>query len=375
MNKIRVLHILDELNTGGAEQIMFSYLQNIDKNKYQWDFVIMNIPGKPMGRLEGKVRNLGCNIYKVTKKRDSLIKNIIEINNIISSGNYDIIHSHLYEISALYLLSARIHKVPGRIAHSHSSNQKRGFKVDLLRFILKPVLKFAANGYVACGEDAAKSMWGDYFWKSGRIKIIPNAIDTTKFQYKDEVRKRIKRNFDLEGCKVIGSVGRFSVEKNPVFNIEVFNEVHKRDHATRLVIVGEGELRKDIEDKIKEYSLEDYVLLLGRRDDVNDILNCFDVFLLPSLSEGLPIVLVEAQCNGLPCIVSNNVTQEVAFTKNVKYLSLKSSVKEWADNTLKIIKCREFNSKLAKEKVINCGYDITKAANELECFYKEILFK
>lgn len=375
MNKIRVLHILDELNTGGAEQIIFSYLQNIDRNKYQWDFIVMNIPGKPDGRLEQKVRELGCNIYKVTKKRDNLIKNIKEVDRIISSGRYDIVHSHLYEVSAFYLLSAKIHNVPVRIAHSHSANEKRGFKVDILRLLLKPFLRFAANSYAACGIEAAKSLWGERLYELGKVKIIHNAIDTTKFQFKEETRKIIKRKLNLEGYKVVGTVGRFSLQKNPVFNIEVFNEIYKRDNRTRLVIVGEGELKNEIESKIKEYSLENSVLLLGRRNDVYDILNCFDVFLLPSLWEGLPLVLVEAQCNGLPCIVSDSVTKEVTFSNNVKYLSLKSSVIEWADNVIEMFNYREVDSKTAKDRVISEGYDIVNEAIELDNYYTELLFR
>lgn len=375
MSKIRVLHILDELNTGGAEQVVFSYLQNIDKKKYQWDFIVMNIPGKPDGRLEEKVRKLGCNVYKVTKKRDNLIKNIIEVDNIISLGHYDIVHSHLYEVSAFYLLSAKIHKVPVRIAHNHSSNQTRGIKVDLLRHILKPILKYAANSYVACGIDAATALWGNRLYELGKVKIIYNAIDTTKFQYKDDVRRQIKSELKIDGCKVIGTVGRFSIEKNPIFNIEIFKEIHKRDSRTRLVIVGEGELINEIEYKIKEYSLENSVILLGRRNDVYDLLNCFDVFLLPSLSEGLPIALVEAQCNGLPCVVSDCVTKEVAFSNNVRYLSLKSSAIEWADNVIKMFNYREIDSKIAKDRVISNGYDIVDAANELDNFYTKLLFR
>lgn len=375
MNKIRVLHILDELNTGGAEQIIFSYLQNIDRNKYQWDFIVMNIPDKPDGRLEQKVRDLGCNIYKVTKKKDNLIKNIKEVDRIIASGHYDIVHSHLYEVSAFYLLSAKIHNVPVRIAHSHSANEKRGLKVDILRLLLKPILRFTANSYAACGIKAAKSLWGERLYELGKVKIIHNAIDTTKFQFKDETRKIMKRKLNLEGCKVVGTVGRFSLPKNPVFNIEVFNEIFKRDNRTRLVIVGEGELKNEIEAKIKEYSLENSVLLLGRRNDVYDILNCFDVFLLPSLWEGLPLVLVEAQCNGLPCIVSDSVTKEVTFSNNIKYLSLKSSVTEWADDVIEMFNYREVDSRTAKDRVISEGYNIVNAANELDNYYTELLFR
>lgn len=142
-----------------------------------------------------------------------MIKNIIEVDKIISLGHYDIVHSHLYEVSAFYLLSAKIHKVPVRIAHNHSSNQTRGIKVDLLRHILKPILKYVANSYVACGIDAATSLWGNRLYESGKVKIIYNAIDTTKFQYKDDVRRQIKSKLKIDGCKVIGTVGRFSIEK------------------------------------------------------------------------------------------------------------------------------------------------------------------
>lgn len=373
MEKIRVLHILDELNTGGAEQIVCSYLENIDRSRYHWDFIVMDIPGKPEGRLEQKVRDLGCRIFKVTKKQTSILQNIKDVSAVIKNGKYDIVHSHLYEISAVYLLLARIHGVKVRIAHSHSWNQSRGWKVDALRALLKPLAKLTANGYAACGKDAAKCLWGEKLLKQGKVTIIANAIDAEKFGFDVKEREAVRSALGLADETVIGTVGRLAREKNPIYYIEVFRAFQKMEPNSKLLVVGEGELLDPMKARIREYGLEENVLLLGRRNDVHRLLNAMDVFILPSVSEGLPIVLVEAQCNGLPCLMSDAITDEAVFSPNVKQLPLNDHYQEWAECLKSLALARESDRNTAMSRVADANYEIKSEANKLDAYYMAML--
>ncbi len=369
---IRVLHILDELNTGGAENIVVSYLSNIDRTNFHWDFVCMNIPGKKNGRLEKVIEDFGCNIYKVTKKQKNIFKNWFEIDKIIKNGNYDIVHSHLYEISAIYLLSARCHGVPVRIAHSHSSNENRGLKVDLLRLLLKPLLNSVVTTKCACGIDAGISLWGKK--EIEKVTIINNAINTSDFKYSDETNKKFRQLLNIkDDTIVLGSVGRLQKQKNSNFLIDIFYEFRKLNSNSVLILVGEGEDEDKVKNNIINKGLTDNVLMLGRRNDVNDILNVFDHFILPSLYEGLPIVSIEAQCNGIKCWISDTITDEMCLSEDIKRIPLSKGPEYWA----KLINCSEINSKGKRENshllVARSGYEISSEAKKLEIFYKKEL--
>lgn len=372
MKKIRVLHILDELNTGGAEQIVYTYFLNIDKNKYQWDFVVMNIPDKPEGRLESKVKERGAVVYKVTKKKESLRKNINEIDKIIRHGRYDIVHSHLYEVSAFYLFSAWKYKVPVRIAHSHAAGERRGWRADLLRLCLKPLLYCVTNGKAACGKKAAISLWGHC---SG-VKIINNAINVDDFKYNEYFRSELRKELLIsESTTVIGTVGRMCYQKNSEFIIDIFYEYKKLNVNSKLLFIGEGENEESVKKRVEKYNLNSDVIFFGRRNDVNKLMNIMDCFLLPSRYEGLPIVAIEAQCNGLSCFVSDSVTSEICLSNNVNMISISKSASYWAENIFDFLKQNIFNRELGEKIVIDAGYEIQSQTRLLLNYYESLLNK
>ncbi len=374
--KIRVLHILDELNTGGAERIVFSYFQHIDREKFQWDFVITRHPDPHhKGMLEDAVEAMGSKIYRVTRKRENYFKNLSEIRRIIRDGNYDIVHSHLDELSALYLLSAKSAGVPVRICHSHLAVADRGFAVETLCKLLKPVLNACVTDRFACGRTAGISLWGEKAVNDGSVFIMRNAIDTESFHFNEETRKAMRDKLDLENKTVIGSVGRLSYQKNTAFLIEIFNEYHKRNPDSVLVLVGEGEFREKVLELIDEHLLNDCVRLLGARNDVNEIMCAMDLFLLPSRFEGLPIVMVEAQCSGLPCAVSDRITDEVRINPNVIYLPIVQSAKFWAQKCDELIRGNTLSRQGAQKAVEDSGYRIETSAKELEDYYLSALKK
>lgn len=373
--KIRVLHILNELNTGGAERIVFSYFQHIDRNKFQWDFVMTRYadPNKK-GILEDEIESMGGHIYRVHRKRENYLKNIKDIDTIIKNGDYDIVHSHLDELSTVYLMSAKWHKVPVRICHSHLAGTERGKGVELLCEMFRPIIYRVTTDMFACGNDAAITLWGKKNVKSGNVYIMKNAIDVNAFTFDEKIRikKRKELNVDV-GTYVIGSVGRLSYQKNSEFIVDVFAKLHAKNSNTVLVLVGTGDLLSRINEKIVQYKLQNCVRVLGNRNDINEIMMALDVFVLPSRFEGLPIVMVEAQCTGLPCYVSDSITKEISLSDDVHYISLRESSENWAvklcQNSVKE------SRRIGAEIIENHGYKIDIAAKELEKHYEEILRK
>lgn len=368
--KIRVLHILDELNTGGAERIVFSYFQNIDRDKFQWDFVITEYDDKnKRGLLEQAVLDLGGRIYRVPQKRKNYLLHILVVNKIIRDGDYQIVHSHLDELSAPYLISAKHYKVPIRIAHSHLAGANRGHVVEILCFLLKPILNACVTNKFACGTYASVCLWGSKATENHEVYIMHNAIDTSKFLFDSDLRESKRRELNLGNVVTYGTVGRMSYQKNSEFIIDIFNEIHSINPQTNLIFVGTGENESNVKKLAKEYNLLDSIQFLSSRNDVDELMMAMDVFLLPSRFEGLPIVLVEAQCTGLQCFVSNFVTDEVKVNPNVYYYGLEHSAKEWAEYILS----KKINYERCKgvNNINGAGYKIEEEAKKLGRYYMQ----
>lgn len=373
MKKIRVLHILDELNTGGAERIVFSYYCNINRDLFQWDFVMTRYEDPQMrGILEDSIEAMGGRIYRVHRKRENYLKNITDIGTVIKEGNYDIVHSHLDELSTFYLMSAKRYGVPVRICHSHLAGTDRGRGVEMLCKALRPLMHKVTTNKFACGNDAGVALWGEKAVRSKDVHIMKNAIDTRAFSYDETVGKQKRNSLGVSSDKlVLGTVGRLSYQKNSDYVIDIFNEYHKNNPNSVLLIVGVGDLMNDMKKKVEDYNLQRFVEFLGSRNDVNELMMAMDVFLLPSRFEGLPIVLVEAQCAGLPCVVSDRVTQEVRLRENVKYLSLEAGLDEWAQAVDGVVGA--LPREMGKNCIIDNGYDIEHAAKDLSDYYLSLL--
>lgn len=363
MKKIRVLHILDELNTGGAERIVVSYFQHIDREKFQWDFVITRYedPNK-RGQLEDVVEKLGGHIFRVPRKREGYLKNIKATAEIIKNGNYDIVHSHLDELSAPYLLAAKRYHVPVRICHSHLVGADRGKSVELLCKFYKPILNSVVTDRFACGEDAGRALWG-----SKPFFVMKNAIETEDFKFNQSKRDELRKKYKCEDKIVLGSVGRLSYQKNSEFLIDIFAEYHKKNPKSELWVIGEGPLEASVNGRIEKYELDEHVKMFGGRNDVNELLNAMDVFLLPSRFEGLPIVLVEAQCNGLPCAVSDTVTKEMKMSDSMYFISI-ADLAKWTSAITQNYRWI-FERKDAYKNVQKNRYDLNSAAVVLEDQY------
>lgn len=256
-----------------------------------------------------------------------------------------------------------------RILHNHSTAVRSEGMRSVMKTILRPFAPLFANRYAACSRLAGDWMYGKKMMASGRVTIINNAIDLDDYAFSPEIRQQYRKELNIpESAFVIGHVGRFMYQKNHAFLIEVFKEVVKRKHNAILLLIGDGELRLAIEEKVQKYHLSDKVRFLGLRKDVKDIYNCMDVFVLPSWYEGLPVVSIEAEANGVYCLFSDHVTAECKLTNYVRFLRLTDSSAVWANAVLSIKSTR---NPFASEEIRKAGFDINETSKRLFEWYCE----
>ncbi|MCB2339586.1 glycosyltransferase family 1 protein [Clostridium estertheticum] len=364
MKLIRVLNILHSMDCGGAETMIMNYYRKIDRNKIQFDFLLTNVNHCDY---EDEILELGGVIYRIpllTKKEPWVYCKAI--NNFFKEHKeYKIVHSHTTSKSVIPLFYAKKNRIPVRIAHCHGSKSESGVN-GIIRSALRPLLKFVTTDYFACSKDAGIYLFGENYFNLGKINIIKNPVDSSKYVFNKEKRLKIRRLLNLDNRFVIGHVGRFHSVKNHTFLIDVFNEVHKKNSNAMLVLIGTGTEQERIKEKVKRLKLTSSVEFLGLRNDVADLLQAIDVFVFPSLYEGLGLVTIEAQATGLPCVISDTIPKEVNITGLVKCLNLNDSIENWAR---KIIESGNIERQNTQVEIIKYGYDISKNAEWLQEFY------
>ena len=357
---LRILHIVTYMGRGGLETMIMNYYRNIDRSKVQFDFLVHR---DFKADYDDEIESLGGKIFRISQLNPFSIAYYKELNKFFSENRYKIVHCHLDCMSAIPLSVAKKYNIPVRIAHSHTSYQDKNFKFIIKVFAKNFIHKYSTKLF-ACSEIAGKWMFGNH-----NFEIFNNAIDTKKYIYNQNIQSKVKSQFNLNNNFIIGHVGRFNPPKNHNFLIDIFFEVYKRDNTAKLVLVGSGDLQKTIENKVENYGITDNVLFLGSRDDVHEILQAFDVFVFPSLYEGLGIVAIEAQCAGIPCIVSDTVPEDTRITSDFIFLSLNSPANRWANE---IIKYKNFQKSDSSDIIISSGYDVSEKAKWLEEYYLEM---
>ncbi|MBS6601858.1 MAG: glycosyltransferase family 1 protein [Clostridium sp.] len=358
---IKVLVLDTVMDRGGAESMIMNYLRNIDRSKIQMDFMVNR---QYKGAYEDEIKSLGGKVFRMCSMYPKNFRRYKkEIREFLKSHpEYKIIHSNLEERSYFPLKEAKKLNIPVRISHAH--NAPKGFDIKtIVRYYFRARLKSEVTHMFACGQDAGDWLYGKRYRKD--FIIQNNAIDAKAYKYNPKIEEEVRKEFNLEGKFVIGHVGRFFLQKNHNFLIDIFNEVYKKDKSAVLLLIGDGELKKEIEKKVLLLGLENSVKFLGVREDVNRLMQAFNIFLLPSLFEGLPVTMIEAQAAGLKCIISDKVTKECDITGNVERISLNVPAKKWAE---KILKTR-YEKEDTYEKIKEAKYDIKENALWLENFY------
>lgn len=363
---IRVAHIVGKWLGGGVESVLMNYYRNLDRTKVQFDFLCdsdsTNIPYEEIEKLGGKVILIPP-YQKVFRYQKELIR-------IFKENKYKIVHSHINTMSIFPLRAAKMAGVLVRIAHSHSTTNMKEWKKNLLKQVLRPFSKVYATDYMCCSELAGRWLFGDKEYDKGHVYLLNNAVDLDKFKYDEEIRIRKRKELNIpEDTLVIGHVGRFVEQKNHRFLIDIFNEVHKEKSNSLLLLAGQGPLMNEMKEKVTELNLTENVEFLGQRNDIAELYQALDVFCLPSLYEGLPVVGVEAQATGLLCILSDEMTKETKVLDTTEFLSLDQSAKEWADIIL--MKYKLFKRKNCTIEISKKDFNIKKEASKLSRRYYE----
>ena len=345
-----------------------NYYRNIDKDKIQFHFLCdedsTNIPYEEIEKMGGKVI--------IIPPYQRLFEYQKELYRIFKENNYKIVHSHISTLSVFPLRIAKKAGVPIRIAHSHSTSNKKEWKRNLIKNILRPFSKLYANQFFACSELSGRWLFGAKAFKNGKIKIINNAIDLEKFKFNKEKRNEIRKKLKMDkNIILVGHIGRFVTQKNHEFLIDVFNEIIKKrkqeNFDSKLILIGQGNLKENIIEKIKYLGLQDYVIFTGQTTNVSDYYNAMDIFVLPSLYEGLPVVGIEAQANGLLCEFSTDMTKETKVLNTTKSISLKETPEIWAEMILEDY--NNFKRKDMFEEMTRNNFNIIEEAKKLEKYY------
>lgn len=360
----KVLHVLSSLDRNGTETFIMNVFRCIDRSKIMFDFLIFT--ESTVGYYQ-EALSLGAHIYRLPPRSKGFFSYMTNLRNFFKqfAHDYKCIHfsgSTLTTILPLYY--AKKFDIPMRIIHAHSSSYI-GIHNLILHKFNSHILPFVATKYLACSEVAA-----EWFFSNIKDKylIVKNGIAVSKFQYNQQVRIQQRNLLGINDSFVIGHVGNFNKIKNHNFILDVFCEIRKKISNAKLLLIGDGELFNSIQERVVKEKLEQSVIFLGCRDDVNCLLQAMDCFIFPSLYEGLPFALIEAQAASLPVFASTNVSVEAKLTNNVHFIDLNLTKSAWADY---IINHSFIERKSTRETIENLGYSIEKTTEILFNIYNE----
>lgn len=354
--KIKIAQVVGNASCGGVISCVLNFYRNIDRDKFSFDFFTYGV-----SPFDEEIKSLGGNVFYIPSVLN-YFKSVKAMTKLFRENGYDAVHAHLTTLSFVPLKAAKKAGIKNRICHAHSTAH-----ISEKRWIVKATLKKISKVYptrlAGCSRYACKWLYGK---KQGeKAFVLHNAIDLNRFSSDDGRGEEIKKTFGFEGKKVVGHIGRTEFQKNPLFLAKIFKEVVEKNPDTVCVTVGDGSLAEKFRQKINSYGIDDRVFMLNETKKVEDYYKMFDVFVLPSKFEGLPLVAVEAQASGVPCLLSEKITRETDITGKCLFLPIKDPVM-WEKE---IKKCLEHGKYQGKTAVADAGYDITQEAKLLEKFY------
>lgn len=363
----RVLCLISAMNTGGAETFLMKLYRNMDRSRYQMDFCV-TVSEK--GFYDDEIEELGGKIYRIPRKTENLYRFKSALSDVVKNNNY----KYVLRITsnAMGFLDLKIAKKAGAeccIARSSNSSDGGSMRSIISHKIGSLLYRKYIDIALAPSDLAASYTFGKKAYESGIVHILHNAVDLKRFHYDEEARKEIRTEFSIiPDAKVFGHVGRFAEQKNHIFLAEIFKEISIKNENAVFLLVGDGELRAMFEKKIEETGIKGRVIFAGVRADIPRLLSAMDVFVFPSFYEGMPNTVIEAQATGLPCVISDTITNEADITGLVQYMSLDRSPKEWADLSIRQLKLKRENQEICfREK----KYDIESTVIEFENILNE----
>lgn len=357
---IRILQCVNNMHRAGLETMLMNYYRNIDRTKIQFDFLVHR---QERSDYDDEIESMGGRIYRAPRLYPqnypayfAYMKRFFQ-----DHPEYRIMHSHIDAMSYLPLLAGKMAGVPVRIAHSHNTSIDRDLKYPLKQYF-RFMLPTAATHHFACGEEA-----GRFLFRGKAFRVIPNAIDASGFSFNPALRAEKRRELGLEGKFVIGHVGRFCSQKNHAFLTGIFAKIRENNNNAVLMLIGKGERETAVRDQVRQHGLSECVLFMGNRSDVCELYQAIDVFVMPSLYEGIPLVGVEAQFSGLPCVFSEGVPREVAFTESCEFLPLEAGAAYWAERILRYDEVTRLECTCD-----NPVYDVKHARKTMENIYESL---
>ena len=365
---LRVLHSVSNMARAGIETMLMNYYREIDRSQIQFDF----LANKPEpGEYDWEIRSMGGRVFVSPGLNPLHYPRYKRFVADLLHGDPDIriVHAHNEAMGYYALQSAKDAGVRVRIAHAHNTQIIRDYKYPL-KMICKQLLPGAATDHWSCGRDAGLYYYGEKRWNTSGF-ILRNAIDVSRFAFRREARERLRQLHGLEQCFVVGHVGRFNVQKNHSRLLDIFAEITKVVPDARLALIGTGELEQSVKEKSRAMGLRDKVLFLGQMADVSEWYQAMDCFVLPSLFEGLPVVGIEAQAAGLPCVFSDRVTDEVLLSSDARRVPLGADDREWAGEILAVGRS-ETDRTRGTDIVRQAGYNIQTEAQKLQEIYLEM---
>ncbi|OBS62132.1 glycosyltransferase family 1 protein [Enterococcus mundtii] len=355
----RVLHFQGRMGKGGAESFMMNMYRNIDRNKIQFDFLIYD-DYKDTKDYHDEIKELGGRIFVVTNPKKNLLKYMIEVNRLLKTEKFDVAHNEVYFGGGINLWLAKKNNIKIRVAHSHATEDGKGnsFVLKILRKYLHWLLEKNATDFVAVSKEAGESLFGDHPYV-----MVNNGIDFSQYNFSADVTRKFKADLGIDETDfVVGNIGRMEEQKNQLFLLDIFNEILKQNSHSKLVLIGNGSLKDKILNKIQQLDLVENVLYLGERNDIPEMLALMDVFLLPSLYEGLPMVGIEAQASQKKLVLSSTITKDISLTPNVHFVDLEETLEVWAKTVLQ----KPYTNEKTKELE---AFDVSHTIQQMEEIY------
>lgn len=366
----KILHVVGGMDVGGTETMLMNLYRDIDRKKYEFHFISYY---EKEGFYDKEIKKLGGKIINLSScKRLGTLRSALELIKIIKKNNYDVVHTHTLFNCGIGVLCAWLGGTKVRISHAHTVLEERKSLIrDFYTKMMRKFIEIFSTDYLSCSDKAGAFLFGEKILSNKKYKFIPNYVDYKRYlnTYSKEITKKLQID---DKTLVIGHVGRFISSKNHQFILEIIKNIKDRGEKVKGIFLGDGELKKDIEKKIVEYSLENDVILTGVVNNTEVYMRVMDIFILPSLYEGFGLVLLEAQGSGIPCIVSTEIQNEVDLEIDLleKY-NLNLGVEKWSDIVLETMKNKRY---LSKEQIengfIKKGYGLKDILNKLEDVYQ-----
>lgn len=341
---IRVLHVMGCADAGGISAVVRNYYQFVDRTKIHFD-IALTVP--EAGQNARALQELGAEIFFLPLKSRGMTAFRRELTELLQKGKYDVLHVHENETCYIALQVAKKLGISCRIAHSHTCSPWEGWKGELRRLSGVLLNYPVATHVIGCGKRAGDRVFGKWNMRRAKALVLPNAVDTKRFSYNPQVRQEVRAELGIENNFVIGMVGRLSEEKNNTYALELMPLILQEIPNAVLVVAGNGPDEEKFRTKMQQMHLEDCVKQLGRRSDVDRLYQAFDVYLLPSFTEGFPVAAVEAMSSGLPLLLSDAITRELEFGSAVTYLSLRkpelwvNAIQKWQQDSGRALRQEE----------------------------------